>query len=145
MASKLYERLGLASAMAPISFTTAVTAASSGPVDMANVDRALVTLAVGLQTATLSIALQAATSTVASDFAALSPAVQATGLTASSIQQQIELAAISMPAGKRYLRALVTATTISSTNTSLVAVLVQTEHSIQPASNPAAVQTPVSG
>ena len=144
MASKLYERLGLPATMSPISFTTAVTAASSGPVDMANVDRALITLAVGLQTATLSIALQAATSTVASDFAALSPAVQATGITASSIQQQLELLAISMPAGKRYLRALVTATTISSTNTSLATVLIQTEHGVQPASNPTTVQTPVS-
>ena len=118
--SKLYERLGLAASLNPISLTTAVTAASCGAVDMANVDRALVTLSIGLQTATLSIALQAATSTVASDFAAFSTPVQATGITGSSIQQQLEVLAGSMPAGKRYLRALVTATTISSTNTSLV-------------------------
>lgn len=142
--SKLYERLGLAAALNPISLTTAVTVASSGPVDMANVDRALVTLAIGLQTATLSIALQAATSTVASDFAALSSAIQATGITASSIQQQLEVLGGSM-GGKRYLRALVTASTISSTNTSLVSVIVQTEHGVQPAANASTVQTVVSG
>ena len=142
--SKLYERLGQAASLNPISLTTAVTAASCGAVDMSNVDRALITLSVGLQTATLSIALQAATSTVASDFAALSPAVQATGITASSIQQQLEVLSGSL-GGKRYLRALVTATTISSTNTSLVSVLVQTEPGVQPASNPTTVQTVVSG
>lgn len=142
--SKLYERLGIGGANA-IQFTTAATAASSPAVDMSNVDRALAILSVGAITGTLSIALQASTSTVASDFAALSPAVQATGITASNTAQEVELLAGSMPSGKRYLRALVTATTISGTNVAPVGLVILTEPGVQPASNASGTQTAVSG
>ncbi len=143
MASKLYERLGIGGGTA-IQFTTAATAASSPAIDMANIDRVLAILSVGAITGTLSIALQAATSTVASDFAAFSPAVQATGITGPNMYQEIELLAINMPAGKRYLRALVTATTISSTNVAPVGLIVLTESGVQPATNASGTQTVVS-
>ncbi len=141
--SKLYERLGIGGGTA-IQFTTAATAASSPAIDMSNVDRALVILSVGAITGTLSIALQAATSTVASDFAAFSTPVQATGITGPNMYQQLELLAGSMPAGKRYLRALVTATTISSTNVAPVGLIVLTEGGVQPAANASGTQTVVS-
>lgn len=140
---KLYERLGLAGRVPPTSLTTAATAASSGPVDMANVDRLLVTLQLGALTGTVGIALQAATSTNASDFAALSTPIQATGFTAGNVEQQIEVMGITWPASKRYMRALITGT-LSSTNTALVSAIVQTEPGIQPATNASTVQTVVS-
>lgn len=143
MADKLYQRLGIVGAVDPQSFSTAATAASSPAIDMSTADRLLVTLSIGALTGTVNVAIQAATSTVASDFAALSPAVQATGLTAGSKQQEVELNAINMPAGKRYMRALITGS-FTTTNTGLVSAIVQAEPRYNPAPNASSVLAAVS-
>lgn len=143
MADKLYQRLGIAGAVDPVSFTTAVTAASSPAIDMSTADRAVVILAIGALTGTVNVAIQAATSTVASDFAAFTTPLQMTGQTAGSKQQVVELNAINMPAGKRYIRAWVTGS-FSSTNTGLVSAVVLTEPRYNPAPNASSVLTAVS-
>ncbi len=144
MADKLYQRLGIVGRIDPVSFTTAVTAASCAAIDMATADRALLILQLGALTGTVGVAFQAATSTVASDFAAFGTPLQATGFTAGSIIQEIELNAINVPAGKRYVRALITGT-FTSTNTGLVSGMVLAEPRFNPAPNTASgVQTAVS-
>jgi hypothetical protein len=142
MADRLAQRLGIVGQIPSQQLSTASTVATSAAVDMSTADKVLVTLMIGAQTGTVGIALQAATSTNGSDFAAFSTPVQATGLTASNIIQTIELDAIKMPAGKRYLNAKITGTN-SSTNTQQVACLIQAEPRYAPAPNLTAVQTAV--
>ena len=142
MADRLLQRLGVVQSIAPQAFSTAATTATCAAIDMSTCERVLVTLQIGALTGTVGIALQASTSTAAADFAAFSTPVQATGLTAANKIQQIELNASGMPAGKRYLNALLTGT-FTSTNTGQVAVIIQAEPRYSPAANVSAVNTPV--
>lgn len=143
---RLIERLGLAAVVSPVSLTTAASAATSGIVDMSKAARALFSLAIGANTSNAAVAIniQASTSTVGSDFAAFATALQATGLTAENIQQQLELTAEQMPSAKRYLRAIVSAA-VATTNTALVGLQVYTaDHHYEPQTdNGSGVQTAV--
>lgn len=143
MADKLYQRLGIVGRIVPQALSTAATAASCAAIDMATAVRALLILQVGALTGTVGVAWQAATSTVASDFAAFATPLQATGFTAGSIEQELELNAANVPAGKRYVRALITGS-FRNTNTGQVSALVLAEPRFNPAPNLTTVQSAVS-
>jgi hypothetical protein len=144
MADRLYQRLGIIGRVIPQRFSTAATAASSGPIDMSTNDRALLILQVGAVTGTVNVEWQAATSTVASDFAAFSTPLQMTGVTSGSYEQEIELNASAVPNGKRYVRALITGS-FSSTNTGDVSAVILGEPRYAPTPQITTVRTPIVG
>lgn len=108
MLARLIERLGWAGVIAPVALTTAVTGATSGAVDMAKARRMLAQLSIGISSGTVGISLRHSPSTFSSDSSAFDTALAVTGLTAGSIQRQIELNAEDMPAASRYVFAVLT-------------------------------------
>jgi hypothetical protein len=121
MLARLIERLGWAGIINPQALTTAVTGATSGAVDMSKVGRLLAQLAIGVNSGTVGMSLRHSPSTQSSDSSAFDTALAITGLTAGSIQRQIELNAEDMPAASRYVFAVLTGSH-GTTNTSLVSV-----------------------
>ena len=108
MLARLIERLGWAGVVAPIAFTTAVTGATSGAVDMSKARRLLAQLAIGVSSGTVGFSLRHGASTIATDSSAFATALAITGVTAGGVQRQIELNAEDMPAASRYVFAVLT-------------------------------------
>lgn len=140
---RLNERLGLATALSPSRLSTAATAATSNQLDMQNVGQAELALLIGTNAGTVGIRLQHATSTVATDFADLSPAVAATGITASNVAQQLLINAADMPGRSRYLRAILTVTVSGANVIDAAATWRSSDPHYYPADNGSEVRTPV--
>jgi hypothetical protein len=121
MLARLIERLGWAGIINPQALSTAVTGATSGAVDMSKVGRLLAQLAIGVNSGTVGMSLRHSPSTFSSDSSAFDTALAITGLTAGSIQRQIELNAEDMPAASRYVFAVLTGNHANA-NTSQVSV-----------------------
>lgn len=121
MLARAIERLGWAGAINPQALSTAVTGATSGAVDMSKAGRLLAQLAIGVNSGTVGMSLRHSPSTASSDSSAFDTALAVTGLTAGSIQRQIELNAEDMPAASRYVFAVLTGSHANA-NTSLISV-----------------------
>jgi hypothetical protein len=143
IAIRLDERLGLASALMPQRLSTAATQATANILDMQDAGQAELALLVGANAGTLGVKLQHSETTVATDFADFSPALQATGITAGTVEQQILINAADMPEGSRYLRAILTATVTSTNVIDAAATWRTADPHYYPAENGAGVQTPV--
>jgi len=128
MIARLIERLGWAGVIAPIAFTTAVTGATSGAVDMSKARRLLAQLSIGVSSGTIGISLRHSPNTFSSDSSAFATALAITGVTAGGVQRQIELNAEDMPAASRYVFAVLTGSHTAALSTILGANLITADH-----------------
>jgi hypothetical protein len=140
---RLNERIGLVAAVSPTRLSTAGSAATSNLLDMQNVGQAELALLIGTNAGTAGVKLQHSTSTVAGDFQDFSPTIQATGITAGSVEQQILINAADMPGRSRYLRAIVTAIVTSTNVIDAAATWRTADPHYYPADNGSGVRTPV--
>lgn len=142
---RLTERLGIAGRIQPQALSTAATNATSPAVDLSKAGRAVLLAQIGAGTATAGVALQHSTSTAVDSFSAFSPALAATGIAGTDVQVAIEIDAIDLPAGSRYIRGIITADTITAANTKQVSALIITgDGHYQPGDDLATLTTVVS-